>query len=87
LLRLLSAPGFAQQLTTEAQLSAIRKSCRADIEALCPDVSGGGQAAPGCLQSHAASVSGRARPERPSSAHLRISSLQVVYQKNYSGIT
>jgi hypothetical protein len=45
------------QRPSQAQLNAIRQSCRADYQALCAGVPTGGQAALQCLQRNAASLS------------------------------
>ena len=48
---------LAQQ-PSQAQINAIRQSCRNDYMAHCASVPAGGAAALGCLQQHAASLSG-----------------------------
>jgi hypothetical protein len=47
---------FAQQ-PSQAQINAIRQSCRSDYMAHCSSVPAGGAAALGCLQQHASSLS------------------------------
>ncbi len=52
----LAGVASAQQ-PSQAQLNAIRQSCRADYQAHCATVPTGGQAALQCLQQNAASLS------------------------------
>ena len=52
----LAGPALAQQ-PTQAQIGAIRQSCRADYQSHCADVPTGGKAALACLQQNAASLS------------------------------
>ncbi len=52
----LAGTASAQQ-PSQAQLNAIRQSCRADYQAHCAGVPTGGQAALACLQQNAASLS------------------------------
>lgn len=51
------AHGTAQAQPTQAQISAVRSSCRSDFMAQCSGVSPGGQAALACLQQNAAKLS------------------------------
>ncbi len=50
------APAAAQQ-PTQAQIGAIRQSCRSDYQAHCASVPTGGSAALACLQENASSLS------------------------------
>lgn len=52
----LGAPAIAQQ-PSQAQINAIRQSCRADYQAHCASVPTGGSAALGCLQQNAPALS------------------------------
>jgi hypothetical protein len=52
-----ASDAFAQQ-PSQAQINAIRQSCRNDYMAHCSSVTPGGAAALQCLQQHASSVSG-----------------------------
>ncbi len=51
-----SVPGMAQQ-PSQAQISAIRSSCRADFQAHCAGVQPGGRDALACLQKNVAALS------------------------------
>jgi hypothetical protein len=52
------APGQAlAQQPSQAQVNAIRQSCRSDYQSYCASVPTGGQASLQCLQQHAASLS------------------------------
>ena len=55
-LAVLPAAASAQQ-PSQAQISAIKQSCRSDYMSVCSDVPTGGSAALQCLQQHQASVS------------------------------
>ncbi len=50
-------PALAQQRPTQAQINAIRQSCRSDYQAHCSSVPTGGSAALACLQQNAESLS------------------------------
>jgi hypothetical protein len=52
-----ASDAFAQQ-PSQAQINAIRQSCRSDYMAHCSSVTPGGPAALHCLQQHASSLSG-----------------------------
>src|SRR5262245_62043401 len=52
----LASDAYAQQ-PSQAQVNAIRQSCRNDYMAHCSSVPAGGAAALGCLQQHASSLS------------------------------
>ena len=52
----LASAALAQQ-PSQAQINAIRRSCRADYQAHCAGVPTGGRAALQCLQRNAASLS------------------------------
>jgi hypothetical protein len=51
------AGATAAQHPTQAQVGAIRQSCRADYQAHCSSVPTGGQASLSCLQQHMAELS------------------------------
>jgi hypothetical protein len=53
----IAGDAFAQQ-PSQAQINAIRQSCRNDYMAHCSSVTPGGAAALQCLQQHASSLSG-----------------------------
>ncbi|WP_428493411.1 hypothetical protein [Rhodopila sp.] len=52
----LAGPAFAQQ-PSQAQIGAVRQSCRSDYPSVCSGVPTGGSAALQCLQGHMASLS------------------------------
>jgi hypothetical protein len=60
LLSVLGCPALAQQ-PSQAELNAIRQSCRGDYPTVCAGVPTGGSAALQCLQQNAASVSAPCR--------------------------